>query len=256
MADDLSFDFVATTVRPTEPERVTTLITQVDRLFLELERQRLGKQIRRSHWRWGDDDVRVPLLGSPNGLNHETLADLGSLARAGFDYARRGVPATEWPAAYSPSAQLTLRDILASAEDFGSYSISIDGDSPLTIETQPFDADNPAHRRQWTSIEGTLKGLTDYGQFVEARLRELHTQRTVRVRFDDEYADTVENFFRHRVLIYGLVTYSEAGEPLYVSRINDVQVRKGGNVRELLGLLPGLIGPEPSEEFLDRARGE
>jgi hypothetical protein len=255
VAEEPSFDLLATLAGPTAPDRIAEFLQSLYKLFLELESVRLGRDVRRSHFRWDAGDIHVPFVGSSNGLNREALTDLAVLARTGFQHAQQDRRQEDWPSTFNYRAQLILSELITQSDVFSSYAISVDGDTPVIVAPQAFDPDNPANKRQWSSIEGTLRGMTDYGHYVEARLREKRVGRVVRCRFEDPYVGDIERFFRKNVLIYGLVTYSPDDEPIYVSRITGVEERQTrSKLRPFLGMLPGLVQGESQEEFLDRTR--
>jgi hypothetical protein len=68
--------------------------------------------------------------------------------------------------------------------------------------------------------------------------------------------EDMKDLFDKRVIVDGIVSYRENGEPISITKITSVVERKQSKpLKDFIGAAPDLTGGASSEEFIARIRG-
>jgi hypothetical protein len=232
-------------------------IHEIDDALKDIERQLTGKSPR-VQWKWVDEPV-IRAVASPNGVPTETLNEIVSKARLGFERIAQATSGDiEWPAGIGARAKRALRKVVRTLKVVDAITVDTSTGPPLLIEqvTLKETLGRPRPPREVTSIDGILELISVRGH-PHVSVEEHGTGRRIRCTLPDDLLEKAKSALGQRVVIEGVTYFTPAGEPSLLTEVSDLWIRPNETRRleRLRGSAPDFTEGQAAEDYVRDIRG-
>ncbi len=240
-----------------EPKDLRAVVGSFVTLLRRIE-ESLTKRKAKADWRLDDDQIEVGFLAAANGVPSETLGEVASIARAGFEAVRNQNGRIEWPAHIDEISKRAINQIVRQLEQLDSITVRVEEQPPLLIDRAMLR--ETVEGRKTTYLEhGTVDGKLD---LISVRgkahftIEDHATGRYVRCAIADSVFKLAKELLGHRVIVEGLVKTDLEGNPISVADILTLceVPEPTKKLTDLVGSMPNLTGGVPSGEYIRRLR--
>ena len=244
---------------PIRRKDVQTLFNGFEKVLREIEASITG-EAPRATWVWGEEEYRLPLTASANGVPFPTLTRVGEMLWEGFDQATEG-GTIEWPVDLSDQGRKAAQRILKTLDRLDALTITTGPDPsrpPIRIESAEVSdrVGRPRLRRAPSTVEGYLASLSDRVSYIRGRVIERGTRVNVICYFPLDLEEQVSPLFRHNVILSGETAYDDDGNPRSVFPVVEIEGRERTTpLVDFIGSAPSILGERELDGFLRELRG-
>jgi hypothetical protein len=204
------------------------------------------------------DEADIGVMATPNGVRAETLHQIVTDARAGFERVLRAQGGeVDWPQAFGATAKNAVKRIVRTLRRVSSISVDIgDNRPPLLIQNvkllEEYGRKEP--RPEYGSIEGILDLVSVRGNLhfsVEDRI----TGRRISCTIGRHLLQAAKDALEKRVVVEGLI-HSKNGRPTSITDVSSIWQRPEPkrSLEELVGSHPDFTGGQDSADYVRRLR--